>query len=253
MLLDWTFAPPAESDLAPRAERLEKPLTVVKGLPYHLSLGVVDGEVSASVLSPLRWEGQLTSGEGGLEVVVWNTLTAIGDNIYALTVDERAYIIRNDELEFLSELDSWVAETRVWTVEGENRQRIAVCLPDQDKIVHGIIINASAWDSSLRPDIGPQLGREVDGLFHPISLAGSSDGRLYVLDAGNARIAVFDKDGNYITEWGGHGSDPGTFNFGDETLRADRGLQLLGSIAGDDDGFIYVADVFNRRIQKFAP
>ena len=26
-----------------------------------------------------------------------------------------------------------------------------------------------------------------------------------------------------------------------------------GSIAVDDDGFIYVADVGNRRIQKFAP
>ena len=80
MLLDWTFTPLAGSDLATREERLEKPLTVVKGLPYHLSLGVVDGRVSASVLSPLRWEGQLTSGEGGPRVVVWNTLTAIGDN-----------------------------------------------------------------------------------------------------------------------------------------------------------------------------
>ena len=30
-------------------------------------------------------------------------------------------------------------------------------------------------------------------------------------------------------------------------------IDLAGSIAVDDDGFIYVADVGNRRIQKFAP
>ena len=29
--------------------------------------------------------------------------------------------------------------------------------------------------------------------------------------------------------------------------------ELSGSIKVDDDGFIYVADVFNQRIQKFAP
>jgi len=31
------------------------------------------------------------------------------------------------------------------------------------------------------------------------------------------------------------------------------GWNFQGSIAVDDDGYIYVADVGNRRIQKFAP
>ena len=79
-----------------------------------------------------------------------------------------------------------------------------------------------------------------------------SDGRIYVLDAGNARILVFDKDGEYITQWGQPGDAPGEFNFGDGRPVA-QGFNLAGSIAVDSEGYIYVADVFNRRIQKFAP
>ena len=78
------------------------------------------------------------------------------------------------------------------------------------------------------------------------------DGRMYVLDAGNARIAVFDKEGAYITQWGAPGSNAGEFDFGDG-VPISQSLNFAGSIAVDDEGFIYVADVFNKRIQKFAP
>jgi DNA-binding beta-propeller fold protein YncE len=77
-------------------------------------------------------------------------------------------------------------------------------------------------------------------------------GRMYVLDAGNARIVVFDRDGEYITEFGSAGSGDGQFDFGTGEIIG-GGLNFSGSIAVDDDGFIYVADVGNRRIQKFAP
>jgi len=81
---------------------------------------------------------------------------------------------------------------------------------------------------------------------------GSSDGRFYVLDAGNARIVVFDGQGTYTTQFGTAGHGAGGFDFGDG-LRIPGGLNLAGSIAVDGDGFIYVADVGNRRIQKFSP
>ena|GEM_PF-3696782 len=71
--------------------------------------------------------------------------------------------------------------------------------------------------------------------------------RLYVLDADNARIQVFDAAGNYLTQWGSEGSGPGQFIFQRD------GDTRAGSVAVDEDGFIYVADVGNKRIQKFAP
>lgn len=75
------------------------------------------------------------------------------------------------------------------------------------------------------------------------------DGRIYVLDAGNARIQAFDEAGRFITEWGTKGDSEDQFDFGSGRKSTD----FSGSIAVDDDGFIYVADVGNRRISKFAP
>ena len=72
---------------------------------------------------------------------------------------------------------------------------------------------------------------------------------MYVLDAGNARIQVFDGDGKYVTQWGTKGTGEGEFDFGTGHGPED----FAGSIAVDDEGFIYVADVGNKRIQKFAP
>lgn len=78
------------------------------------------------------------------------------------------------------------------------------------------------------------------------------DGRFYVLDAGNSRIQVFDATGDYLTQWGTRGSKEGEFDFG-VVGNTDIFRSLAGSIAVDDEGLIYVADVFNNRIQQFAP
>ena len=48
---------------------------------------------------------------------------------------------------------------------------------------------------------------------------------------------------------GRKGSDEGQFDFGSGNVPED----FAGSVAVDDEGFIYVADVGNQRIQKFAP
>ena len=61
---------------------------------------------------------------------------------------------------------------------------------------------------------------------------------------------MFDAEGDYITHWGVAGSGEGELDFGAGGSTID---DFAGSIAVDDDGFIYVADVFNQRIQKFAP
>ena len=68
------------------------------------------------------------------------------------------------------------------------------------------------------------------------------------LDADH-RIQAFDSEGNYITQWGSEGADEGQFDF----LDGLRPQEFSGSIVVDDEGFIYVADAGNKRIQKFAP
>ncbi len=74
--------------------------------------------------------------------------------------------------------------------------------------------------------------------FGPRAIAFDRNGHVLVTDTGNKRVQVFDKDGNFITQFGAPGTAPGEFN------------EPVG-IAVDEAGLIYVADVWNRRVQVF--
>ena len=88
----------------------------------------------------------------------------------------------------------------------------------------------------------------------------SSTDRVFVVNAGHDRIEVF-RGGRYLTRWGRSGRAPAAFRFrGTARVLADVNSGELvsrevvaGGIARDRDGYIYVADTFNNRIQKFAP
>jgi len=67
----------------------------------------------------------------------------------------------------------------------------------------------------------------------------SPKGEIYVSDGyGNARVHKFSPAGKLILSWGSSGSDPGQFN-------------IAHNIAADDDGWVYVADRENHRVQVF--
>jgi hypothetical protein len=68
----------------------------------------------------------------------------------------------------------------------------------------------------------------------------STDQYLWVGDGGTNRILKYDLNGNFLYGWGGRGGQPGTFN-GPHQLTTDQ------------DGNLYVAEVFNGRVQKFRP
>jgi DNA-binding beta-propeller fold protein YncE len=67
----------------------------------------------------------------------------------------------------------------------------------------------------------------------------SPQGDLYVSDGyGNARIHKFAPDGTLLRSWGEPGTDPGQFN-------------IPHNICCDADGWVYVADRENHRVQVF--
>ncbi len=67
----------------------------------------------------------------------------------------------------------------------------------------------------------------------------SPQGDLYVSDGyGNARVHKFSPDGKHLMSWGEPGSDPGEFN-------------VVHNVTCDGDGWVYVADRENHRIQVF--
>jgi DNA-binding beta-propeller fold protein YncE len=68
----------------------------------------------------------------------------------------------------------------------------------------------------------------------------TADQFIWVADGGTNRILKYDLDGHYLYGWGGPGGQPGQFN-GPHSLTV------------DPEGNLYVAEVFNGRVQKFRP
>lgn len=67
----------------------------------------------------------------------------------------------------------------------------------------------------------------------------SPDGHIFVSDGyGNACVHKYDPAGRLVKTWGEPGTEPGQFN-------------LVHNIVADEDGWIYVADRENHRVQVF--
>ena len=85
-----------------------------------------------------------------------------------------------------------------------------------------------------RPAVDGQFRQPTDVTWDPAGNIFISDGYI------NARVAKFDKNGDWVKQWGGPGRGPGELN-------------TPHSIASDVKGNIFVADRGNRRIQVFTP
>jgi hypothetical protein len=68
----------------------------------------------------------------------------------------------------------------------------------------------------------------------------STDQMLWVVDGGTNRVLKYDLKGNYLYGWGAPGGQPGQFN-GPHQLTVDQ------------EGNLYIAEVFGGRVQKFRP
>ena len=67
----------------------------------------------------------------------------------------------------------------------------------------------------------------------------SPKGEIYVSDGyGNSRVHKYSPDGKHLMCWGTTGTDPGEFN-------------IVHNVVADEDGWVYVADRENHRVQVF--
>jgi DNA-binding CsgD family transcriptional regulator/sugar lactone lactonase YvrE len=103
------------------------------------------------------------------------------------------------------------------------------------------------------------------GADHPLSWPGGvalgEQGAIYVLDRGNYRVEKLSSTGNYVTSWGGPGSEPGHFITycvvscppactGFDPVINGPCAALPGSLATDRAGRVWVFD-YTGRVQAF--
>ena len=94
--------------------------------------------------------------------------------------------------------------------------------------------------------LGSFAGRHGDNetryaFNRPAGVAHDRAGQIYVADGyRNARVVKYSSAGDYVTHWGGPGSEDGQFN-------------LVHGVALDGQDRVYVADRGNKRVQVFDP
>ena len=135
-------------------------------------------------------------------------------------------------------LNAWGADTFLTphgiAIDGENNVFITdVALQQVMKFTHeGTLIFAIG-----EPRVG---GWDATHFNQPTGIAIRADGSFYVSDGYvNSRVALFDRNGKWIQEWGSKGTGEGQFN-------NPHGVAL---VAGNTD--VLVADRENSRIQLF--
>jgi uncharacterized protein (TIGR03663 family) len=121
---------------------------------------------------------------------------------------------------------------QVWNYQGTPGQLVAqTTIVDPYAGKRTEVDALTAWGSN---------GNGEGQFVTPRGVAVAPDGSIYVADAGNHRIQVFDQQGNFLLQWGSAGTAPGQFN---EPWGVAVGL----------DGTVYVADTWNHRVQMFTP
>ena len=97
------------------------------------------------------------------------------------------------------------------------------------------------WGGGIGPGHASSAQAQEPGQFRsPWGIAVDGAGDVYVSDTGNQRIQKFDRDGSFITQWGGFGNAEGQFNF-------PYGLEV------DQKGHVFSVDSGNMRVQRFMP
>jgi predicted membrane-bound mannosyltransferase/DNA-binding beta-propeller fold protein YncE len=92
-----------------------------------------------------------------------------------------------------------------------------------------------------------------DGQFtSPHGIAIAPDGSIYVADSNNHRVQKFDADGQFVLAFGTWSGEPPGSNFFNPEWAPPRGtFYEPWDVAVANDGSVYVADLWNSRIQKF--
>jgi DNA-binding beta-propeller fold protein YncE len=227
-------------------------------------------------------------GEGQLMKPIGLDVDAAG-NLYVADISAKAILVYAPDGRFLRRIGGakWFMRLASVTVDPGGSRVYAVDLGGVSSEQHQVR-EFDAVSGAHLMDIGKR-GSGPGEFNLPRDIAIGKDGRLYVVDGGNFRIVVFDREGRYLQSFGSIGKQYGQFarpkevaidrdgnvyvvdtafgNFqvfnaegellmfiGERSERdAPARYMLPTGIAVDEDGRVYVVDQWFRKIDIFRP
>lgn len=135
---------------------------------------------------------------------------------------------------------------------GQFNDPFGIAIGPNDKLYVADSRNARIQRLSLDGTFELEWGaRQVNGggLVRPTAIAVDSVGNVYVGDASDDHVNVYDADGNYLYQWGEKGENT---NLSLHKGTAKGEFFKVYAIAIDEPDLIYVTDVINATVQRFA-
>jgi DNA-binding beta-propeller fold protein YncE len=159
-----------------------------------------------------------------------NFVREIGKDLYGFSF---AHVVRIDKDDNI-----WcVDEGANMVIEFDPQGRVMMLFGRKPEVVEG---GSPPPPDVTPPPPPPAFATFAHRLFNrPTDVAWDAAGNSFISDGyGNSRVVKFDKEGNWVKEWGKRGTSQGEFH-------------TPHSIATDSKGNVYVGDRENNRIQVF--
>ncbi len=201
----------------------------------------------------------------------WGT-TGSGDGQFnvplSIVLDKQGNVYVGDLSSRVQEFDSNGKFLAQWNSAGDGSQfELAIGLAfdrqgdlyvsDATNRPEGIVYKlrlpaATSASAASQGEASPvQFVRELVAPQQPIKqpqgVAVDAQGNVYIADAANHRMLKFDSAGKFVTAWGSRGTGEGQFVL----VGPDSPEETNGWVAVDNQGHVYVADAWNKRVQKF--
>lgn len=161
-------------------------------------------------------------------------------NLYVADIGAKAVVVYGPDRNFLRRIggDQWFSRLSSVTVDPSGSRVYAVDLGGVTSEQHRVRVFDALTGEHLM-DIGKR-GSGPGEFNLPRDLAIGLHGRLYVVDGGNFRVVVFDKEGRFLRSFGSVGKQYGQFARPKE-------------VAVDREGNVYVVDAAFGNFQIFNP
>ena len=185
---------------------------------------------SNSILRCGRNGGNIQVQEVKLHKKGQRGLAGVGEEVMVCVADNKGTIMVYDkELKYVRSIEHRDMGV-FWAISADSHGNL-YCADDDNSLIQvfsndGVFLRSFGCDGKGEKKVKDPWGLCVSGHY------------VYVCNYGSCNISVFSTDGVYVTSFGQRGSNEGDFNF-------------PYSVCVDQDGFVYVTDFYNNRVQCF--
>ena len=198
---------------------------------YYVAIDKTGGDVyitDGNKVAKLGPDFELVKNFSGRRYLVHRRMAVVGNEVMVSEHNSTVVVVYTKNLKYVRRIDGQGQFVSIRGISSDEKMNLYIS--DYDRGCVHVFSNGGGFLYSFGQD-------SVKCLVHPIGVCVAGQ-YVYVGDGGGHCVSVFTTKGEYVTSFGQYGNDKGDFC-------APRGVCV------DKDGFVYVCDSANERVQIF--